>query len=163
MRKRRGVLALLVALSVITFLDRLCIAAAGPLMQDELGIPPEKWGLLTWTSLIRDHDVAVILLTLGFGVMDLMLPSAWAICLDIGGEHAGAVSGAMNSSGQLGGFSCTVLFGFLVSRYGDYNLPLRVIAVMLLIAAVLFTRIDPRRPIIASAPRPDPHAPAATS
>ena len=31
-------------LSVITFLDRICIAIAGPRMQQELGISPEQWG-----------------------------------------------------------------------------------------------------------------------
>ncbi|MBX6313511.1 MAG: MFS transporter, partial [Isosphaeraceae bacterium] len=42
---RRGiVLTLLVALSVITYLDRVCIAIAGPRMQAELGLSPERWG-----------------------------------------------------------------------------------------------------------------------
>lgn len=108
--------------------------------------------LLILTSYTKDKNMAVVLLTLGFGVMDLMLPSAWAICLDIGGKHAGAVSGAMNSSGQFGGFLCTVLFGFLAGQYNDYDLPLRVIAVMLLIAAALFTRIDPTKPILSTGP-----------
>ena len=44
MRKRSGVLLLLVLLAVITFLDRLCIAVAGTRIQDELGISPERWG-----------------------------------------------------------------------------------------------------------------------
>ena len=97
--------------------------------------------LLAATALCASKVAAVALLTAGFGVMDLMLPSAWAICLDIGGAHAGAVSGAMNTSGQLGGFLCTVIFGQLVASYGDYNLPLFAIAAMLLIASLLFHRI----------------------
>ena len=44
MKKRTIVLILLVLVSVITFLDRLAIAVAGPRMQDELGISPERWG-----------------------------------------------------------------------------------------------------------------------
>src|SRR5438132_12278457 len=44
MRTRYGVLALLALLSVITYMDRVCISVAGPRMQDELGIPPERWG-----------------------------------------------------------------------------------------------------------------------
>ena len=46
MPSRHVILALLVALSVITFLDRLCISVAGPRMQAELGIPPEQWGIV---------------------------------------------------------------------------------------------------------------------
>ncbi len=44
MKKRHGVLLLLVALAVITFLDRIAIAVAGPRIQRELDISPERWG-----------------------------------------------------------------------------------------------------------------------
>jgi nitrate/nitrite transporter NarK len=96
----------------------------------------------------------VILLALGFGVMDCMLPAAWALCLDVGKEYAGVVSGAMNSAGQAGGFVCAVLFGYLVGRFGDYNIPLFVIAAMVLLSALLFWRIDPTRPLVPAADRP---------
>ena len=51
--------------------------------------------LLVATAMTKDRRVAVGLLSAGFGVLDLMLPTAWAVCLDISGPHAGAVSGAM--------------------------------------------------------------------
>ena len=104
--------------------------------------------LLIATAMTHDRNIAVVLLTLGFGVMDLMLPSAWAICLDISGPHSGAVTGAMNTAGQLGGFFCTVLFGYLIREYNDYDLPLLVIAGMVGLAAFLFTRIDASRPLV---------------
>ena len=44
MSDRQTVLCLLVALSMITYLDRVCIAIAGPRMQADLGISPEHWG-----------------------------------------------------------------------------------------------------------------------
>src|SRR5688572_19594292 len=44
MASSRVVLSLLVLLSIITFLDRLCIAVAGPRIQAELGISAEQWG-----------------------------------------------------------------------------------------------------------------------
>jgi ACS family glucarate transporter-like MFS transporter len=103
--------------------------------------------LLVATALTKDRTAAVILLSVGFGVLDLMLPSAWAICLDISGPHAGAVSGAMNTAGQLGGFLCTVLFGYIVGSWNDYDLPLFVIAGMVAFSAFLFTRIDASRPL----------------
>lgn len=34
-------------LSVITYLDRVCIAVAGPRMQDSLHISPQAWGWVT--------------------------------------------------------------------------------------------------------------------
>ncbi len=88
-----------------------------------------------------------VLMALCFGVMDLMLPSAWAICLDVGKKHAGAISGAMNTAGNLGGFVCATVFGYLVQATGNYNFPLYIIAGMLLIAAFLFLAINPEKQI----------------
>ncbi len=44
MKYRHRVLGLLFLLSIITYLDRVCIAVAGPRMQADLGIGPEWWG-----------------------------------------------------------------------------------------------------------------------
>lgn len=106
--------------------------------------------LLMMTALTSNRWVAVVLLTLGFGVLDCMLPCAWAICLDVGGRYAGAVSGAMNSAGQAGGFLCNALFGYLVTWYGNHNGPLIVIASMVMVSSVLFLMIDPIRPLTAT-------------
>lgn len=89
-----------------------------------------------------------IFLSLCFGIFDLMLPSAWALCIDLGKKHAGSISGAMNTFGNIGGFCCGILFGYLVQSSGNYNLPLYMISAMLIISAVLFTFINPTKPII---------------
>ena len=47
MKYQHRVLGMLSLLSVITYLDRVCIAVAGPRMQDELHISPEAWGWVT--------------------------------------------------------------------------------------------------------------------
>ena len=41
---RYRVLFLLFLLSIITYLDRVCISVAGPRMQEELNIDPVHWG-----------------------------------------------------------------------------------------------------------------------
>ncbi|MBQ4387724.1 MAG: MFS transporter [Prevotella sp.] len=89
-----------------------------------------------------------VFLSLCFGIFDLMLPSAWALCIDLGKQHAGTLSGAMNTAGNIGGFCCGILFGQLVQSSGNYNLPLYVIALMLIVSAVLFVFINPERPIV---------------
>ena len=89
-----------------------------------------------------------VFLSLCFGIFDLMLPSAWALCIDLGKRHAGTISGAMNTAGNIGGFCCGILFGELVQQSGNYNLPLYMIAGMLIISAVLFAFINPEKPII---------------
>ena len=47
MKYQHRVLGMLSLLSVITYLDRVCIAVAGPRMQDDLHISPEAWGWVT--------------------------------------------------------------------------------------------------------------------
>ncbi len=93
----------------------------------------------------------IVLMSLCFGAMDLMLPSAWAICLDVGKKYAGAISGAMNTAGNLGGFACATVFGYLVQGTGNYNFPLYIIAGMLAIAALLFLMINPEKQILKEA------------
>ena len=41
---RHRVLSLLFLLSMVTYLDRVCIAVAGPEMQKDLGLSPSQWG-----------------------------------------------------------------------------------------------------------------------
>ena len=88
-----------------------------------------------------------VFLSLCFGIFDLMLPSAWALCIDLGKHHAGTLSGAMNTAGNIGGFCCGILFGELVQQSGNYNLPLYMIAVMLIVSAVLFAFINPEKSV----------------
>jgi len=47
MKHRPRVLALLILLFAITYIDRVCISVAGPRMQEDLGISPVMWGWVT--------------------------------------------------------------------------------------------------------------------
>ena len=109
--------------------------------------------LLVAMTMTRDKTAVVVLSSLGFGVADLMLPAAWAVCLDVGHEYAGVVTGTMNTAGQLGGFVCSVLFGYLVTAWGSYREPLWLVAASVLLGAFLFTRIDPTRQLVSAEAR----------
>lgn len=89
-----------------------------------------------------------IFLSLCFGIFDLMLPGAWAICLDIGKKYGGTISGSMNTAGNIGGFACATVFGYLVDATGNYNFPIYVISAMLLISALLFSFLDPTKKLV---------------
>ena len=106
--------------------------------------------LISALALTKDKRGVVVLSSLGFGVMDLMLPVSWAICLDIGREYSGIITGIMNSAGQFGGFLCTVLLGYVVRSTGSYNMPLWIIAGMVAISAGVFSRIDPTKSLVSS-------------
>lgn len=98
--------------------------------------------LLTAMSLATGRVAVVILASAGFAIMDLMLPAAWAMCMSIGGRHGGLATGVMNTCGQLGGVLCTLGFGYIVEATGNYDVPVRAVAVMVFIAAIVFSRVD---------------------
>ena len=47
-------------------------------------------------SFIRDMNIAIIFLALGLAFKDFTLPVSWAVATDIGGKHAGAISGTID-------------------------------------------------------------------
>jgi len=105
-------------------------------------------GLLLFAAALTPGKYVVAgLMIMSFGIADGMLPCSWAICLDVGRRYSGAVSGAMNSAGQAAGYICTVLYGYLVQRYG-YDTPLLFLAPNLLISAAIFAMIDPTKPVV---------------
>lgn len=99
-------------------------------------------------AITTDKWMAVAFLTLGYGSMDCMLPVSWAVCLDVGKKYAGTVSGTMNMAGQVGSFSSSVAFGYLVTWFGSYNAPLFPMAALLLVSALFFARIDPTEQLV---------------
>ena len=90
---------------------------------------------------------AVAFLSFGYFAMDSMLPVSWALCLDVARNYGGAMSGAMNMAGQLGSFLSSLAFGYVVQIFGDYNTPLYLFSVMLMVSAFLFSRIRPDQPL----------------
>jgi len=103
---------------------------------------------LAATIFTEHKQLTVLWLALAYGCSDFALPVAWAVCLDVGGKHTGVVTGAMNMAGQLGSFLTTVLFGYLVTAFGSYNAPLVPIAVMSVLGAAAWLRIDASRPLV---------------
>jgi ACS family glucarate transporter-like MFS transporter len=81
------------------------------------------------------------------GLAALGVSPAWAVCLEIGGRHAGVVSGAMNTFGNLGGALSPVVIGFGLERWGGWTASLASIAVCYVLAALCWLCIDPTRPI----------------
>src|SRR6185295_3684234 len=90
------------------------------------------------------------------GLAALGVAPAWAVCVEIGGAHAGVVSGAMNMFGNLGGALSPLVIGVSLDRFHSWEMPLLSVAVLYVVAAVLWLRIDPGRHVLLAAPRPAP-------
>jgi ACS family glucarate transporter-like MFS transporter len=84
----------------------------------------------------------IILLSLALGGITFQQPTMFAVCLDTGGEYAGAVVGAMNTAAQIGSLVSTGVFGYLVGRYGNYDLPFVPMAALLITGAWLWMKVD---------------------
>jgi MFS family permease len=110
--------------------------------------------LMALTPTLPGKVAAVALLSLSFGAMDLMLPSAWAVCLDVGRKYAGAITGAMNTAGNLSGFLCVIVFGNMVGENTGYDRPMYLIAAMLALSSVLFLFINSSKPLVPDEPEP---------
>jgi ACS family glucarate transporter-like MFS transporter len=100
-----------------------------------------------------DITIAVALIAAGLGIMNAMLPVAWSICVDLGGKHSGAVSGAMNMAGQAGSFISSVAFGYMIDWFGGYDNALLPLAIMLILGGVTFAFIDPNDQLLPSEQR----------
>ena len=99
-------------------------------------------------TLTKDNWSAVTLIAIGLGIMNAMLPVAWSLCVDLGGQHAGAVSGAMNMAGQIGSFISSVAFGYMIEWFGSYDMALTPLAAMLVLSGIMFAMIDPSKRLI---------------
>jgi len=105
--------------------------------------------LFTIAAMVTTAKIpALILLALSYAGSDFMLPTAWAVCLDVGRKYAGAVTGTMNTAGQIGSFVSSVAFGYLVKYSHSYDFPLIPMTVMLSISALLWLKIDPTKELI---------------
>jgi sugar phosphate permease len=92
----------------------------------------------------HDGNTALIWLVVALAGLELTVAVSWAICLDIGGNFSGSVSGIMNTFGNLGGAFSAVVIGYLATLYG-WTYPFIVSSALCVLAAILASRIDPRR------------------
>lgn len=114
-------------------------------------------GVLILLSLaVEDRVAASVILALGFAASDMMLPVAWAVCVDVGREASGTVSGAMNTAGQAGAVIMSIGYGALIDTYG-WNVPLALIACSCFLSMVIWLRIDPAQPLLGDRKTPTAH------
>jgi len=100
-------------------------------------------GLLTIAAMItRQQVLTVVLLSLVYGAIAFQQSGVFGVCLDIGKKHAGAMVGMMNTSAQLGGLLGSVLYGYIVERFGSYDAPFLPMAGVLFLGALLWLKVD---------------------
>lgn len=88
---------------------------------------------------------AAVLIAVASAATMFTLGASWATCIDIGGDHAGVLSAAMNTSGQAGAVLSPILLAWIVSHAGGWAAPLYVMGGLYALAALAWLLVDPRR------------------
>lgn len=104
------------------------------------------------TLFTPDPYLALLWLSFACAGLNFVQPTIWAVCLDIGRQQAGAVSGSMNTASQAGGFLSSVVIGYVVQYTGSYDAGLATLLATLSVSAFMWSLIDPTRDVAAEVP-----------
>jgi nitrate/nitrite transporter NarK len=96
-----------------------------------------------------------VLLAMALGSADLALGACWAVPIDIAPDHAGVITGCMNTLGNLGGLLGPLVVGIAVDRWHSWTFPFYVTAIIYACGACAWLAIDPTMPLA----RPDVGSP----
>lgn len=99
-------------------------------------------------SYVENVNISIVLFGLGLAFKDFTLPVAWSAATDIGGKFAGSVSGTMGLAGQMGSVVMASAFGFILTATGSYEIPVRLIGVIVIIGGLLWFKIDASKKLV---------------
>ena len=105
--------------------------------------------LMTASALTDDKLWSLVLLALSYGAITLQQPGVLGVCLDIGGQYAGAVTGVMNTATYVAAFVSSVVYGYIASSFG-YTAPFVPMIGLLIVGALLWVRVDATEDVIRS-------------
>jgi MFS transporter, ACS family, glucarate transporter len=97
---------------------------------------------------VRDPLTSALTISMASFFGDLTLSSSWAVCMDVGHEIAGTISGWMSAWGNVGGFLFPIVTGFLVQDFGNWKLPIIVAAGMFFLGALFWLRVDATKSVL---------------
>jgi MFS family permease len=100
---------------------------------------------------VRDASWASLCLSVAFFFAEFTVGPMWTIPMDIAPEFAGSASGLMNIGSPLAAILSPIVFGYVIDKTGDWNLPFIGSIAILLLGSVVAFWMRPERPFI-----PDP-------
>ena len=105
-------------------------------------------GTLVFAATLPVPAVAkAVLLALALASADLALGACWAVPVDVAPDHAGVVTGFMNTLGNLGGLIGPLVVGVAVDRWHSWTFPFYMTAAIYVCGGIAWLAIDPGRPI----------------
>jgi MFS transporter, ACS family, glucarate transporter len=98
-------------------------------------------------TFIANNSISIVVLSLGLAFKDFTLPVSWAVAGDIGGKNSGSISGAMGMMGQLGSAVMSILFAYILSLSGSWEIPVQVMGCIVIVGGLLWLKIDASKKI----------------
>ncbi|HPA19278.1 MAG TPA: MFS transporter [Verrucomicrobiae bacterium] len=95
----------------------------------------------------RSPMLSAIMISLATAASMFTLGASWSAAIEMGRNHAGVVSAAMNTSGQIGSLLCPLIVAYSVQWFSNWNLPLYLMGGLFLVGVVCWGLLDPLRPI----------------
>lgn len=99
--------------------------------------------------------VALVLFTAAAAALESTTGASWAAAVDMGRSDTGAVSGLMNTCGNLGGALSPLVFGVLLEVTGTWAAPFLVVSGVCLAGGLLWLGVDPEKPVAFAKNRPE--------
>src|SRR5882672_9994218 len=86
---------------------------------------------------VHNLSAAAIFLSLAFFFSEFTIGPMWAIPMDIAPRFAGSASGLMNTGTAFGAIISPLVFGFVIDKTGNWELPFIGSVVLLFVGAIL--------------------------
>jgi len=104
--------------------------------------------LLTTLALIplmltHSLTASLVCLSTGFFFAEMTVGPMWAIPMDVAPAYSGTASGMMNTGSALAAITSPVVSGYLIDRYGNWQLPFLVTMILMGITVILALRMRP--------------------
>jgi MFS transporter, ACS family, glucarate transporter len=105
-------------------------------------------GLMVLAIQLASAEIAVVVMSLSSFAAELSTPLTWTTAMDLGGRNVGAVSGAMNTIGQMGGAVAPAVVGYfaLLGSWG-WTAALYSAALMYAVGFLCWLFLDPVTPL----------------
>ena len=103
--------------------------------------------LLLASTAVGSPVAKAVLLAFALASADFALSAAWAVSLDIAPNHAGVITGWMNTLGNLGGLVGPLVVGVVVEQYASWTIPFYITASLYVVGAAAWLAIDPNQPV----------------
>jgi MFS family permease len=103
---------------------------------------------LALSTFIPNPWLAMSVMGLASFCNDLVMPTSWGACMDIGGKFSGTLSGSMNMMGNFGGGLASIVIGYILAWSGhNWNAALYVAAGAYFLGTFCWLALDPVTPL----------------